>query len=301
MGLPGRKARATIAVTLAPAMQSPAAMIPALLLLFAAAQPSPAELSGHYGLLLRVPITSDFPVVGEVEAVYESLHLVRLEPGGTSHLVQRERMCSVSIDEDLSMFDLHISPRAVSTLPESRANAALVERDGRVFYEVKLQQRHLGMSPSAGDLPSSPLDAHVRDTDGDGHPGLTLGLTTPVGGVDVYIVQRDQAVLTGEVKGSGLVEGKVQVLRLEQRVIGTKPSLTDKLDLSMAPRADASFSLFRVPDGATCDELSTRWAAHLDSARRFAAREKEEEPLRFGQLHEDRPEGGFPSETWAAP
>lgn len=248
----------------------------------------PAALSGSYGMLLRVPVKSSFPVVGEVEAVYESLHLVKIEPGGEGKLVQRERICTVRIDEDLALFELHISPRAVSSLPEARADATLSEKDGRLQYAVTLPKRYLGMRQDAARLPTSSDDGDVRDTDGDGQPGLTLALSTPVGGVDVYIVQRDQAALSGEVKGRSLVEGKVQVLRLEQRVIGTKPSFTEKLDLSMAPRENARFSLFRVPEDASCDDLATRWAVHLGDARRLAALEQEGG-------------GGFPEESWAAP
>lgn len=269
-------------------MQSPLAMVPALLLLLAAVQPEPAEVSGSYGLLLRVPVKSNFPVVGEVEATYESLHLVTLEPARDGQLVQRERMCTVRIEEDLSLFDLDISPRAVSTLPEARADGRLYEKNGRLHYEVTLPKRYLGMRQHALQLPTSSNDADVRDTDGDGKPGLTLALTTPVGAVDVYIVQRDQAALTGQVKGRSLIEGEVHVLKLEQRVIGTKPNLTEKLDLSMVARKNARFSLFRVPEGATCDDLSSRWAVHLGDARRLAAAEEK---------------GGsvFTSETWAGP
>ncbi len=251
-------------------------MLPALLLLLTAAQSEPTELSGRYGLLLRVPIHSTFPVVGDVDATYESLHLVNIDAAEGERLIQRERMCSVRIEEDLALFDLHISPRAVNTLPEARADGVLAQKDGRLHYAVTLPKRYLGMKPHATRLPASSDDLDVRDTDGDGQPGLTLALTTPLGTIDVFIVQRDQAALFGEVKGSSLVEGKVRVLRLDQRVIGTRPSLTDKLDLSMVAKENAHFSLFRVPVDASCADLSERWAVHLGDARRLAALEREE-------------------------
>lgn len=276
-------------------VHSSRAMLPALLLLVVAAQPAqhpPLEgqgLRGSFGLLLRVPVHSHFPVVGEVDATYESLHLVTLEPASDGTLVQRERTCSVQIEEDLSLFDLHISPRAVRTVPEARADGRLFQRDGRWHYAVTLPKRYLGMKPHTDELPASSADGAVRDTDSDGNPGLTLALTTPVGTVDVFIVQRDQAALSGEVKSASLVEGKVEVLKLEQRVIGTRPSLTDEMDLRMVAKDNASFSLFRLPPGVGCDELGEgRWAAHLDDARRLATLEQEGSAT-------------LAAEAWAAP
>src|SRR5690606_5166319 len=123
------------------------------------------------------------------------------------------------------------SPRAVETLPPTRAEGTLETSDGKLRYRVKLAPRHLGMSHTSATLPSRADESGVKDTDNDGAPGLTLALTTPMGTIDVYIVQRDQAVLVGEVKGASLVEGHIEVLMLEQRVIGTRPRLTDKMDL----------------------------------------------------------------------
>lgn len=269
-------------------------MLPALLLLVATAQPTqPTELAGHFALLLRVPVHSTFPMVGEVEATYESLHLVTLEPTDDGRLVHKERTCSVRIDEDLSLFDLDISPRAVSAVPEARADGRVFWEDGRWQYAVTLPKRFLGMKAHASDLPKSSADSDVRDTDGDGHPGLTLALTTPVGTIDVFLVQRDQAALTGEVKSASLVEGRVKVLALEQRVIGTRPSLTDEMDLRSVAKGDATFSLFRVPPGAGCDALGDRrWAAHLDDARRLAAREP---------WSDEGQSTALAAEAWAAP
>lgn len=269
------------------------AMPPALLLLlFVAqnAQPSPSEtLAGRFGLLMRVPVISHFPVVGEVKATYESLHLVTLEPAEGERVVQQERTCTVRIDEDLRFFDISISPRAVRTVPEARSDGRLFRRDGRWHYAVTMPKRFLGMQPHASALPTSATDDDVRDTDGDGRPGLTLALTTPVGAVDVFIVQRDQAALLGEVKGRSLVEGRVDVLALEQRVIGTEPSLTERMDLSTRAKGEATFVLFRLPADAGCEELTSgRWATHLESARRLALVEQD------GSV-------AVANEAWAAP
>lgn len=273
-------------------------MLPALLLLLATAQPAqPEELAGRFGLLLRVPVQSRFPVVGEVKATYESLHLVTLEPGEGDRLVQRERTCTVRIDEDLRFFDVHISPRAVRTVPEARADGRLIREDGRWHYRVTMPRRSLGLTSHASQLPTSPADGDVLDTDGDGKPGLTLALTTPVGDVDVFIVQRDQAALQGEVKSRSLVEGKVEVLTLEQRVIGTDPSLTERMDLRTVAQGSATFSLFRLPPGAGCDDLQDgRWASHLDNARRLAAVEATSDE----QLAE-KESSALAGEAWAAP
>lgn len=272
-------------------------MLPALLLLLTTAQSAqgleaekPDRLTGHFGLVMRVPVHSRFPVVGEVKATYESLHLVTLEAGEGNRLVQRERTCTVRIDEDLRFFDIDISPRAVRTVPEARSEGRLFAREGRWHYAVTMPKRYLGVRPNAPELPTSSGDGDVRDTDGDGRPGLTLALTTPVGAVDVFIVQRDQAALLGEVKGHSLVEGKVDVLTLEQRVIGTEPSLTERMDLNtVAAKGEATFSLFRLPPDTGCDALGDgRWVAHLEGARRLAAAE-------------ERGSSAVTSEAWAAP
>jgi hypothetical protein len=125
-------------------------------------------------------------------------------------------------------------------------------------YRADLGVERIGYrSTSTEDkLPSKIDDPAVFDWDNDGHPGATLQLSIPLlPSGELYIVQRGQSILTGEIVEPGTVEGKIQVQSFEQRVLGARPSFLAKSPEIEPDPNESRFRLTPISPAATCAAL----------------------------------------------
>ena len=105
-------------------------------------------------------------------------------------------------------------------------------------------------------LPGSIDDPAVFDWDNDGHPGATLQLSIPLlPSGELYIVQRGQSILTGDILERGKVEGRIQVQSFAQRVLGARPSFLAKSPEIEPDANESRFRLTPVSDSTTCAAL----------------------------------------------
>jgi hypothetical protein len=242
-------------------------LLAALVDVVPAAEPPNVPLTGRFGLLLDVGAKADLPGVGLTDATYRSVLLVDIKQGEDGKITQRHSTCDVVIDQSVPMVDMLVPAAAVQSLkPRAYGITMAPQSDGSWSYGADLGRRDIGFV-SSGKMPTTADDAGVIDPDKDGEPGVTLRMKLPFGGLDVYVLQRDHAVLRGRVMSPDLAEGAIEVKALEQQVLGTSPQLGEQ-KVSITPKRDAAkFSLFRVDDDTTCAQLKGGWQGMLQSAQ----------------------------------
>ncbi len=243
-------------------------LLAALVDVLPAAAPPNVPMTGRFGLLLDVGARADLPGVGPTDATYRSVLLVDITQSDDGRITQRHSTCDVAIDQNVPMVDMLVPAAAVQSLKPRTYNITMTpQSDGTIAYAADLGRRDIGFVSSTGRMPTVADDAGVTDPDKDGEPGITLRMNLPIGGLDVYVLQRDHAVLHGRVMGPDLVQGMIEVKALEQTVLGTSPSLPEP-KVSITPKRDqAKFYLFRVDDDASCGQLKGGWKGMLQSAQ----------------------------------
>jgi hypothetical protein len=202
---------------------------------------------GRYALELRVASVARVPVVGAQRSVTRSLLLVDVERQG-GRLMQRQRVCHIDIQ----------SPRVRMTVPEAYVRAlqpreypAEIRGDeGARSYTADSGMDYVGYDPrfTGGALPANRTSPGVLDSDRDGEPGATVVGHFPLfGSVRMFVAQRSHLVLRGRRVAADRVEGRIEVLALEQRMLGASNRLFNR-DLTVQPDPSASgFTMVRAP------------------------------------------------------
>jgi hypothetical protein len=111
-------------------------------------------------------------------------------------------------------------------------------------------------NPAADPLPSDSNDPRLVDVDGDGYPGLSVGLKGAINGT-VRSVQRQTTALAGVAVASDRVEGQMTYAS-EQVLIASEPAIIKNLYASSLSYTDPSicsstFAMVRLPDAAPAD------------------------------------------------
>jgi len=104
-------------------------------------------------------------------------------------------------------------------------------------------------------LPEDANDKHVFDQDGDGKPGVTIVVTSPLQG-ERYMVRRAIWSLgEGQLQQDGLtIKGEVKSFSIEEKAIGADPEvLKQPSTIGQASDKPSSFILKRISDSSTCD------------------------------------------------
>lgn len=240
-----------------------------LALTASAAQPpaAPNGLEGRYGLIIDVPARMSLSWLGDVDVTYHTIALaeIRDEDG---RYIQHHEVCDVAVLEETSVADLEVYWEDAASV---RERTYRVELEGD-RYQADLGVRHLGLEEGfTGPLPTDPSAPAVVDAERDGHPGVTLHVTTPLGRLQAFLVQRDHAILEGTRRGADYLAGELEVPLLEQEILGTSPHQRHPSMRTVPYRGQSRFAMFRVPDEVSCAELEARWRTWLERARREAA------------------------------
>ena len=249
----------------------------------ASAPPDPLP-PGRYALDMHVGTVTRAPVIGDVRSVTSSRALVDLEaldePGRPLRATQRS--CEVRVDGDapLGVFTefpeafvraLHVQqyrltlttrPVAPAAAPplvvgdSLRAPASVPVTAPLTDLRADLGVEALGFDPARRGLvlPRTGADPAVVDGDGDGRPGVTLLLHLPIGVFALGVASIGHVVLVGHVV-DGRGEGRVQVLRQEQRILSSELPLPDELGVATPDPMHSTFRLAPVPPTASCASL----------------------------------------------
>jgi hypothetical protein len=207
---------------------------------------------GDYRLEMRIASTAELPQLGPTEQVTVSVSRVRIEQvrGGW---IQHHRVCRIWDASPGDWGRVRYPKAFVSALAPTRVRSALVPtRAGRIRYEADLGREWLGMAAGA-TLPQEPEDAAVRDSDGDGQPGVTIQLGLPgLPDAELQLAQRAHAVLRGFVDEPGRLSGQIEMREFAQSVLAASPSFLRHEPRIRYDTAKSSFELVRAQGGDAC-------------------------------------------------
>jgi hypothetical protein len=220
---------------------------------------------GTYRLEMIMATVSHLPFLGSSKSASKSISVVEIQHEGTA-MTQSHKVCDFRVLEDSALIKMVFPDKFVAALAQHTYPIQL-EKDAQGWlYRADLGMERIGYRADStnGDLPTQMDDPGVYDWDGDGHPGATLRLTVPLlPAGELYVVQRGQSVLSGRVTAPGRIDGGIEVLSFEHRVLGAKPSFLNRSPKIEADPKRSRFSLSTVPRGSTCASLR-----ELDAAAR---------------------------------
>lgn len=238
-------------------------MIALLLALSAVAEPPPLA-EGHYRMVVDVASRSELALAGTTHAVTRSLLRVRIARGPEG-LMQEQQVCAVRMIADTKA-STEIPSAFIASLPRQRYPIEL-DRDsaGAWRYSADPGVSEVGFDPAAsgGVLPTKRDDPGVIDSDGDGHPGVTVRFSHPwIGTVRIYLVQRGHSRYTGPVR-DGAVRGSVDIVTMEQHTLGASfaPFAANPTITPIA--RDSRFVLEPIDEPQSCAELAASWDGEL--------------------------------------
>jgi len=219
--------------------------------------------AGTYRLEMIMATVSHLPFLGSSKSASKSVSVVEIQREGTV-ITQSHKVCDFRVLEDSALIKMVFPDKFVAALAAHTYSIQL-ERDAQGwFYRADLGLERIGYRADSanGELPTQMDDPGVYDWDGDGHPGATLRLTVPLlPDGELYVVQRGHSVLSGRVTGPGRIEGGIDVLSFEHRVLGAKPSFLNRSPKIEPDPKGSRFSLSLVPRGSTCASLRETDAA----------------------------------------
>lgn len=218
--------------------------------LIPAALAAPPDLSGNWEIVLTVVTSAKIPVFGDTEISTKTTLIANIDG-----LVQQHSTCRVEPTSPLRVVTTTIPDDFVRLIPVKTYPITLTEDGG---YRVDFGPQYIAYDPNlSGGLPPSEADhPAVTDWEGDGQPGATIHLDAPVfGRSEVYITQLAHTRLAGRITGPDAISGGVEVLAMQQRSIGAKPSMfAANPEVTAVPEA-SGFTMRRLPAGATCADL----------------------------------------------
>lgn len=123
--------------------------------------------------------------------------------------------------------------------------------------------------PATDVLPTDPNDPRLVDVDGDGYPGLSVGLSGLIPGV-LRSVQRQTTALRGLAVAADRVEGGM-VFQSDQSVIASDPPGIKTLFASSTATTDpavcsSSFVMVKVSDAADSRVVDCAWVRDQEAA-----------------------------------
>lgn len=212
---------------------------------------------GTYRLEMIMATIARLPFFGQSKSASKSMSLVEIKGNG-SGLLQSHRVCDFRVLEDSALIKMVFPDKFVAALARHTYPIQLEKDDQGWRYRADLGIERIGYHAGYEDtrLPTEANDPAVYDWDNDGHPGATLKLSVPLlPDGELYVVQRGHSILTGRVTQPGKVEGGIEVLSFEHRVLGAWPSFLNQSPEIVANPRESRFSITAVPSGSTCDSL----------------------------------------------
>ncbi len=234
----------------------------------AAPTAAPPELSGTWAVELTLVSAATIPVLGSVDSTTVTtgrMRTIATERGVT----QRYEICDVTVEDRGAIVTSSIPDAFVEALPIRTVSPWAEATDEGWRYRVELGSTHVGYDPglSGGRPTTDAEDPATIDSDGDGAPGATVMVSVPLfSDVSVHITQGSRLALDGTWLSDDLVHGRAVTSYLEQNVVGASNRLFARSPSIRPDNDESSFTLVRVPDGASCSELPALMQAARGSA-----------------------------------
>src|ERR1051325_5005467 len=213
--------------------------------------------SGKYRLEMIMTSTTQVPFFGSSQSASKSVSLVDIRREG-NELIQKHQVCDFRVLGDSKLIKMMFPEKFIAALASHTYPIQIEKQSQGWRYRADLGVERIGYRSTGTEdkLPSKIDDPAVFDWDNDGHPGATLQLSIPLlPSGELYIVQRGQSILTGEIVEPGRFEGKIQVQSFEQRVLGARPSFLAKSPEIEPDPNESRFRLTPISPAATCAGL----------------------------------------------
>lgn len=222
-----------------------------------AAQENAVLPPGMYRLEMIMATTSRLPFLGTSKSASRSVSLVRIGREG-ERLIQSHEVCDFRVLKDSAMIRMVFPDRFIAALGKHTYPIDVAKDTEGWRYRADLGIERIGYKPTPGDskLPTAIDDSSVYDWDGDGNPGATLKISVPLlPDGELYIVQRGHSVLHGRILRPGRIEGDIEVLSFEHRVLGARPGFLNRSPEITPDPERSRFSIIPIPQDSDCDTL----------------------------------------------
>mgnify|MGYP006969398207 CR=1 FL=1 len=212
------------------------------------------DLSGRWVMVQVATTVADVPVIGEVYAQSRLITIHDLDHDG-ERLHGGGQICHLEIDSGSSVVETKLPAAFVRSLPEPEVDARVFVKDGRLELRQKKRPVVVGAElkkPKRERLPRDKDDERVRDTDGDGHPGVTIEIEGLVNG-KIFVVQRSWTRLAGNKRVDGSFAGRLS-FNNEQSILDATSSMLETAPETKPVPSRSWFRMAELPKGASCED-----------------------------------------------
>lgn len=172
-----------------------------------------SALEGQWAARWTTVTETPAPLGATVRSTQRRIALVALREqttdAGEVHVAIEGRVCDLDVESSTSLASTLVPDAYVQALPPVSLRGVRREEHLEIFPSVET----IGAEVAPGEaLPRDVDDPRVRDSDGDGHPGVTVRVQGMSGG-DMYFVQRREAAASLHFEGqrwAGLVTWSVE-------------------------------------------------------------------------------------------
>jgi hypothetical protein len=242
----------------------PLPALPSLLPLLLASTPVQAgeapgaDLVGTWRFDVVVTTRAQVPILGEAVIETHKVMLATVRQGPDQALRQKHDACGMYARSNRRVAETCFPPGFIAAMHEQEYGLE-VEQDTRGLHlRATVAPVHLGWDPQAagGEMPQRADAPGVVDGDHDGQPGVTVHVRAPLfGQVSVYVVQHSVTALDGWRQDADTITGRARLATLDQRALGASNPLF-ATNVPLSPDDGRSwFSMRRVPEGTTCQDL----------------------------------------------
>ncbi|MBN1857777.1 hypothetical protein JW848_01070 [Candidatus Bipolaricaulota bacterium] len=217
------------------------------------------DLSGTWWEVQRFVDRAEMPIFGELRRETTAVMRVEIVQSG-SQLVLKSSYCGAGVETAVPGLRMVFPEAFVRALVSGDRHARLEASDDSALlgFEQEWYVEIRGATvadPLHDPLPESADDPRVVDQDGDGHPGMTVGvdLLGLIRG-EVYVVQRVRYRLVGWVEpNGGSISGRIE-WNDEQVVLGASSPLLRVESIGEAIWEESSFRFERAGAGLGCEQ-----------------------------------------------
>ena len=214
------------------------------------------QLQGRWAKRTHLETLTELPIVGEIAQETDVISLVELRAKANGEWMYREKTCRLTSKTLAGLIETSYPPGFLRVLAKDWQPARVVEEGAALVVEQPHGVRQYGFVGDA--VPRDKDDARVRDSDQDGHPGVTIQAKGLIGG-EIYAAVEEWSEVRGEVVAPDYVRGLVRwgtdfaVLDASSRILSGQP----KTRLRPDPSAH-HFEMRKVPARANCRAVLAR-------------------------------------------
>jgi len=212
------------------------------------------DLAGSWALKTTSVVAAKVPVIGQLKSSSWSWMLIELERDGDGWRAHH-RVCESKTSG--KVVKTVIPPEFVAAIPPKSYPVEIAEVDGKTTYVADTLPFTLGFDPAVCARPPETTESScLIDVDGDGHPGVTIHVRPPLfPWIEIYLSQMSHLKMSGWVVNEDLIAGSIAVEDALTGVVGASRSMFARSPTTTVLNDESTFSMRRLPAGATCADV----------------------------------------------